>query len=99
MSDKLETDIPVLPVLYTDTIGGKQTMRDDLWAVTTKDLNAQSAELARLQGVVEAARRWNRTDQYQNVEAARAGEDKKIKDLQDALAALTSPAEAGEKKP
>lgn len=28
------------PILYTDTVGGKQTMRDDLWAVTTEELNA-----------------------------------------------------------
>lgn len=28
------------PVLYTDTImGGRQAMRDDLWAVTTEELN------------------------------------------------------------
>jgi predicted RNA-binding Zn-ribbon protein involved in translation (DUF1610 family) len=28
------------PVLYTDTVGGVQTCRDDLWAVTTAELNA-----------------------------------------------------------
>lgn len=28
------------PVLYTDTVGGNQTCRDDLWAVTTDELNA-----------------------------------------------------------
>lgn len=27
------------PILYTDTVGGKQTLRDDLWAVTTEELN------------------------------------------------------------
>jgi hypothetical protein len=29
------------PIMYTDTInGGQQAMRDDLWAVTTAELNA-----------------------------------------------------------
>lgn len=27
------------PVLYTDTVGGEQTLRDDLWAVSTQELN------------------------------------------------------------
>lgn len=27
------------PILYTDTIKGEQTLRDDLWAVTTEELN------------------------------------------------------------
>lgn len=26
------------PILYTDTIKGEQTLRDDLWAVTTEEL-------------------------------------------------------------
>jgi len=28
------------PILYTDTVGGQQTCRDDLWAVATAELNA-----------------------------------------------------------
>jgi hypothetical protein len=31
------------PVLYTDTVGGVQTCRDDLWAITTDELNALAA--------------------------------------------------------
>lgn len=46
--------------------------------------------------VIEAARRWNKTTEYQNVDAARRGEDKKIKDLQDALAALSRAQDGGE---
>lgn len=43
------------PVLYTDTVGGNQTCRDDLWAVTTEELN--KAE----QDAKDAARyRWLR---------------------------------------
>jgi len=28
------------PILYSDTIDGKQVGRDDMWAVTTEELNA-----------------------------------------------------------
>jgi hypothetical protein len=28
------------PILYTDSIKGEQVCRDDLWAVTTEELNA-----------------------------------------------------------
>jgi hypothetical protein len=28
------------PILYTDSIKGTQVCRDDLWAVTTEELNA-----------------------------------------------------------
>lgn len=28
------------PILYTDTVRGKEVHRDDLWAVTTEELNA-----------------------------------------------------------
>lgn len=31
------------PILYTDSINGEQTCRDDLWAVTTDELNALRA--------------------------------------------------------
>jgi hypothetical protein len=34
------------PVLYTDTVGGVQTCRDDLWAVTTDELNALAGQAA-----------------------------------------------------
>lgn len=27
------------PILYTDTVTGKQCLRDDMWAVTTEELN------------------------------------------------------------
>lgn len=31
--------LAIRPIFYTDSIGGKQVMRDDLWAVTTDELN------------------------------------------------------------
>ena len=36
----MHAKIPARPILYTDEVGGKQTLRDDLWAVTTAELNA-----------------------------------------------------------
>lgn len=41
MSEKqnLEADIPCRPILYTDEIDGKMVGRDDLWAVSTQELN------------------------------------------------------------
>lgn len=32
------------PILYTDSIKGEQTLRDDLWAVTTEELNNMEKE-------------------------------------------------------
>lgn len=49
--------IEARPILYTDEVGGRQTMRDDLWAVTTAELNqchAAEQRLARLRPLV----RW-----------------------------------------
>ena len=34
------------PIYYTDTINGKQTCRDDLWAITTEELRAIESRLA-----------------------------------------------------
>jgi hypothetical protein len=54
------------PVLYTDTVGGSQTCRDDLWAVTTDELNA--LELA-----AGAARQGSNTNEESvNLEAFEA---------------------------
>lgn len=40
MSDKTcVSPLATRPVLYTDTLEGRQTCRDDLWAVTTDELN------------------------------------------------------------
>lgn len=46
------------PVLYTDTIkGGQQALRDDLWAVTTDELNKVQ------QDALDAARyRWRKVE-------------------------------------
>lgn len=48
--------LPVIrPLLYTDTIGGNQVCRDDMWALTTEELNGIDAELTRLREAVDAA--------------------------------------------
>ncbi len=49
MSDKI-TSIPecATPILYTDYVGGKQTFRDDLWALSTSELSLMHEELTRL---------------------------------------------------
>lgn len=45
---KCESEIATRPLLFSDTLSGAQVGRDDLWAVTTEELNA-------LQAVVDAA--------------------------------------------
>lgn len=42
-------------LLYTDTIGGKQVSRDDMWVLTTNELNKIDAELSRLRALVSRA--------------------------------------------
>ena len=37
------------PILYTDGVNGEQCCRDDLWAVSTAELNQQAEELAVLE--------------------------------------------------
>ena len=39
-----DTDLYKMPILYTDTINGKQTCRDDMWAVTTEQIKAISVD-------------------------------------------------------
>lgn len=41
------------PLLYSDTLRGETTFRDDLWAVSTEELNAQERENAALRKRVE----------------------------------------------
>ena len=40
-------------VFYTDTVANKQACRDDLWAVSTDELNAIHAELTRLRAIAK----------------------------------------------
>jgi len=53
---KCSSVLATRPILYTDTVGNEQVCRDDLWAVTTDELNAlKSAEpSARERKLVEA---------------------------------------------
>jgi hypothetical protein len=47
MSDNVcISELATRPLLYTDTIGGKQISGDEYWAVTTNELNALQRELA-----------------------------------------------------
>lgn len=46
------------PVFYTDSLAGKQVMRDDLWAVTTEELNTNLAEREELVTHLEWAMRF-----------------------------------------
>jgi len=41
------------PVLYTDTVGGEQCCVDNLWAVTTQELNELEADNSRLREALE----------------------------------------------
>lgn len=38
-TDYCNSKLAIRPILYTDTVEGKQTHRDDLWAVSTSELN------------------------------------------------------------
>lgn len=39
----MRAPVPARPILYTDTIYGEQCRRDDMWAVTTEELNQLAA--------------------------------------------------------
>ena len=43
------------PILYTDTIEGKQCLCDDMWAVTTLELNENHAFIAQYAGDLQKA--------------------------------------------
>ena len=54
MSETMLLSLPVLrPVLYTDTVKGEQVCRDDLWAVSTEELNAIHNELKQYKAAAE----------------------------------------------
>lgn len=38
-TDVCISELAMRPILYTDTVNGIQTCRDDMWAVTTEELN------------------------------------------------------------
>lgn len=44
---RMHAPIPPRALLYTDSIGGQQICRDDMWAVTTEELNRLTAEVGR----------------------------------------------------
>lgn len=44
------------PILYTDTVKGRQVCRDDMWAVTTDELNAKEIEIAKLRKLLNGRR-------------------------------------------
>lgn len=48
--DDLVKRLETMPILYTDSIKGQQTCRDDLWAITTEDIKAVRDALSRSRG-------------------------------------------------
>jgi len=52
----LVSTVPVRVLLYTDSIGGEQVLRDDMWAVTTADLNESHEATAALRAELAAER-------------------------------------------
>jgi hypothetical protein len=48
LADKttMRAPVPARPILYTDTIKGNQCCRDDMWAVTTEELNRLAEQKA-----------------------------------------------------
>ena len=61
-----ESKLATRPLLYSDSLGGNQVLRDDLWAVSTEELNAVESEVVKLREslrrAVEALNRINETD-------------------------------------
>jgi hypothetical protein len=53
---KCESKLATRPLLWSDTLGGKQVYRDDLWAITTEELNKLEAENAALQAQLSQAK-------------------------------------------
>ena len=47
-----DSDLAKRPIFYTDTVSDKQALRDDLWAVTTAELDAVESELKKLRALV-----------------------------------------------
>ena len=47
-----DSDLAKRQIFYTDTVGGKQALRDDFWAVTSDELNAVEGELKKLRALV-----------------------------------------------
>ena len=70
------------PILYTDTVDGKQTLRDDLWAVTTKELNEIHQALAedreRVRGEIETFTVYYRSVYSQDCSRNETEEEKSI---------------------
>lgn len=49
-----KSNLATRPILYTDTINGQQVLRDDLWAVSTDELNACAELLLNLRALRNA---------------------------------------------
>ena len=47
------SELATQPLLYTDTIHGDQVMRDDLWVVSTDELNENHNEITRLNAIIK----------------------------------------------
>ena len=51
-----EDALATRPLLYSDTLGGKEVHRDDMWVVTTAELNEVAILRQRLQAAESALR-------------------------------------------
>lgn len=52
-----KSELATRPLLYTDSIKGAQVCRDDMWAVTTEELNRQADRIRELESELAALRR------------------------------------------
>lgn len=51
-----KSELATRPLLYTDSIKGAQVCRDDMWAVTTEELNRQADRIRELESELAALR-------------------------------------------
>ena len=78
--------VPARPILYTDTVSGEQCCRDDMWAVTTAELNA----LSRAKQAAQSAQvsEWSLRSQIEISNALRV----QLEEMQKHHAEVTVPA-------
>lgn len=64
----MRAKIPPRPLLYTDTVQGQQVCRDDMWAVTTEELNRmRMSDIEKLQASLANGGSFNGTQAYMPV--------------------------------
>lgn len=63
MSKTCKSKLATRAILYNDTVGGEQVLRDDLWAVSTDELNEIENRInkAYAEGVIAGQRQLSNT--------------------------------------